>query len=338
MEGLDDQRVKEDCPWLEGRIVDESVLAQPKAIQLRPEEDSASRWKKVAQQVKGFMKEHGVDKEAVAVDYLTTYLIRALEAEGLKVVDGNSWILEADEVKTPAEIELMRHAASCNEAGYARLVREFRPGMKENEAQAIMARGIYDAGADYIEGWVVNSGPRTSPRSFNWSDRTTRPGEFMTLEACHVTYCGYKVCYDRTFLLGGPPTDIQKELYESVVALHHTAMKLLKPGISTDDVVKLRPFPHKKLKTAEDIRQDRSAGTWFSNHFGGMGIRWDDAPQATWGNPPRVLAPNMTFAYHAIFAAEGYEGVAVENTYLITENGCESLCKWPWETLTIIPY
>ena len=101
----------------------------------------------------------------------------ALTEAGLTIVDGNAWILEADMVKTDDEIELMKMAATCNEAGYGLLVKEFRPGIRECDVQAIMAKGIYNAGAEYIEGWVVNSGPRTSPRNFNWSDRVVRPGE-----------------------------------------------------------------------------------------------------------------------------------------------------------------
>jgi len=36
-------------------------------------------------------------------------------------------------------------------------------------------------------------GQDTNPRSFNWSvDRRLRPREFLTLEACHINWCGYK--------------------------------------------------------------------------------------------------------------------------------------------------
>ena len=105
-------------------------------------------------------------------------------------------------IKTDEEIELMRMAATCNEAGYSALVQELRPGMRENDAQGIMAKAMYSAGAEYIEGWVACAGDRGAPRNFNASDRVIRPGELLTMEACHVTFCGYKVCYDRTFCVG----------------------------------------------------------------------------------------------------------------------------------------
>lgn len=334
VENFDDKQAIDDCPWLEGRIVTMDTLSQPEVIKLRSTEDATKRWKIVAQQIKSLMKEHGVSELPVSIDYGPPHLTNALQAENLTVVDGNSWLLEASMIKSDDEIELMRMAATCNEAGYAEIVKEFRPGMRECDAQSIMAKGIYRAGAEYIEGWVVNSGPRTSPRTFNWSDRTVRPGELMSLEACHVNFCGYKVCYDRTFMVGGKPTPAQEELYKLTAGLHHKVMGMLKPGITTLDIDRSRPFPPKSFKSLEELSQFKS--TFYTNHFGGMGIRWDDAPTCTANEEERVIEPNMCLAYHSIFCINDYEGVAIENTYRITETGCELLCKWPFDDLIIL--
>jgi len=334
IKNFDDQQIIDDCPWLKDRIVTDDVLLQPEVIKFRASDDAAQRWARAAQQIKSLMKEHGVGDLPCSLDYGPPHLTRALQDAGLNIVDGNAWILEADMIKTDAEIELMKMAASCNEAGYAAVVREFKPGMRENDAQAIMARGIYGAGAEYIEGWVVNSGPRTSPRQFNWSDRTVRPGELMSLEACHVTFCGYKVCYDRTFLVGGKPTELQQEVYNLTAELHHRVQDLLRPGITSLDIDRSRPFPPKSFKSLEDLSEFRT--TWYTNHFGGMGIRWDDAPTCTGSEAERVIEKNMCLAYHSIFCIKGYEGVAIENTYRITDNGCELLCKWPFDDLMVL--
>jgi Xaa-Pro aminopeptidase len=45
----------------------------------------------------------------------------------------------------------------------------------------------------------------------------------------------------------------------------------------------------------------------------------------------------MTLAYHALFWAEVEAGgVAIENTYRVTETCCESLTKWPYEKIMIL--
>lgn len=331
---LDEQAVITDAPWMKDRILTEDILPQPRPNRLRSVEDSTKRWANAANHIMDILKKHGVDKLPVSVDYANPVFIHQLEKAGMQVVDGYPWILEADMVKTDQEVELMKMAACCNEAGYSLFLREFRAGMRENQAMALMAKGAYDAGAEYIEGWVTNSGPRTSPRSFNWSDRVVRPGELFSLEACHINYCGYKTCYDRTFIVGGKPNEIQKEVYDIAAQLHYKVMNMLKPGITSLDIDKTRPFPAPLFNGMEDMKKFRS--TFYSNHFGGMGIRWDDAPVCTALEPEIVIEKNMCIAYHTIFCVKGYEGVAIENTYRITDNGCELLTKWPFDELMVV--
>jgi Xaa-Pro aminopeptidase len=332
---IDGQRVEEDCPWLKGRLLYEDELMQLKPYRYRDSEVAKKNWSTTAKQVKVLLQKHGVADMPVSIDYGNIYLIDALREEGLTVVDGCSWIDECGMVKFDEEIICMKTAATMNEAGYGAVYHEARVGMKEYEIQGIMAKAIYQAGAEYIEGWVLNSGDRTNPRSFNWSDRPLRPREFLTLEACHANWCGYKVCYDRTFLVGAKPSDLQKEVYQTAVEMLCRFEELLKPGVSTHELARKRPKPGENFKTAEQIKEWRA--TW-SNHFGGMGIAWDSAPFYFSDDDPEMeLQRNMTIAYHAQFFAEGDAGgVAIENTYRITETGCEALNKWPYEDIMIL--
>lgn len=332
---VDAQRVIEDCPWLKGRIVTEDELLQPKPYRYMPPEEAKRKWAITAKQVKGFLKRHGVADLPISVDYCNPYMFYALQEEGLKVVDGNGWIDECGMVKFDEEILLMKMAAAIHERAYGALVKEFRVGMRENEVQNIVAGVIYGAGAEYQEGWVINAGDRTNPRSFNWSDRPIRPREFMTAEFCHINYCGYKVCYDRTFLVGAKPTELQKEVYETVVEMCKRVEGMLRPGLSTREIARSRPKPGENLRLPEQVRQWRS--TW-RNHFGGMGIAWDSSPYFYSPDDPEfILEKNMTVAYHALFHVEGEAGgVAIENTYRITDTGCEVLTKWPYEEIMII--
>jgi Xaa-Pro aminopeptidase len=226
-------------------------------------------------------------------------------------------------------------AASIQEAGYGALVRDFRVGMKENEAQGIMAKAIYDAGGEYIEGWVVNSGDRTNPRSFNWSDRPVRPREFLVIEACHTTYCGYKLCYDRTFLVGAKPTELQKEIYQAAVEMQERFRELIKPGVTTRELAEWRPRLGENFKTPKQVKKWKAK---WANHFGGMGIAYDSAPYFHGVDDAEIaLEKNMTLAYHALISAEGETGgAAMENTYVLTDKGAECLTKWPYEEIMII--
>jgi Xaa-Pro aminopeptidase len=330
--GLDDYQVARDCPWLEGRIIAEKHGGS-RANYMLPEGVSQDVWKRNAQLIKSLLKEHGVENEPGSIDWAGPNLLFALQNEGLKVVDGNTWMIEARMIKTEEEVDLMKVGATCNEAGYAAVVENARVGMKENELQGIMAEAIYRSGAEYIEGWVINSGPRTRPRSYNWADKVMRPGEMLVVEACHVTFCGYKVCYDRTFVIGDEPTPLQKEVYGVAVDMNEKVQELLRPGITTHDVARLKPTPEPCFRDVGDIRKFR---TQWKNHLGGMGIAWYEAPYIDVDEPEIVLKPNMCFSYHIQFWIEdgpNAEGVGLENTFRITENGCENLCRWPYHEL-----
>ncbi|MFC2007449.1 M24 family metallopeptidase [Chloroflexota bacterium] len=324
---------RHEAPWLEGRICTDDTLYQPTTINIIDEVAGLEDCKKTVQQIQGLMKKHGVEGLPVSIDWSGVFLPQALREAGITVVNGNTWALEASMVKTEDEVELMKMAATCNEAGYGALVKEFRVGMRENEVQSIMGKAIYNAGAEYIEGWVVDSGPRAAPRAYNWSDRTVRPGEFMSVEACHVTYCGYKVCYDRTFFVGDKPNETQKEIYACTADLHHKIKNTLKPGLTNREIINLRPFLSGPLKSLKEVKEYR---TKFNNHLGGMGIRWNDSPHPRLDDPDRTLEKNMILAYHSVYLLEGVAGVAIENTYRITDDGCECLNLWPWEELMVL--
>jgi Xaa-Pro aminopeptidase len=331
----DAQRVREDCPWLEGKLLLPRELLQPKPYRYQKPDKAKEQWATTARQIKELMKKHGVADMPVSVDYCNPYMYKALMQEGLEVEDGNSFIDECGMVKFDEEIILMKLAACIHERGYGALVKDFRVGMKENELQNIVAGVIYGAGAEYQEGWVFNAGDRGNPRSFNWSDRPVRPREFLSAEFCHINYCGYKVCYDRTFLVGAKPTEIQKEVYQTTVEMQERFRALLKPGITTHDLARWRPRPGENFKTPEQIKQWRAK---WSNHMAGMGIAWDSAPYFYSLDDPEIeLQKNMTMAYHAQFWAEGEAGgVTIENTYRITDTGCEALNQWPYEEIQII--
>ncbi|MCC6887772.1 MAG: aminopeptidase P family protein [Hyphomicrobiales bacterium] len=332
---LDAQRVADACPWLAGRILTQDQLISPRLYRYVPPAEAKKLWGTQAKQIKALLKQHGVADMPISVDYCNPYMFHALQEEGLEVVDGNGWIDECGMVKFDEEIILMKMAAAIHERAYGALVKDFRIGMRENEVQNIVAGVIYGAGAEYQEGWVLNSGDRSSPKNFNWSDRPIRPREFLTAEFCHINYCGYKVCYDRTFLVGAKPTALQREVYDTVVEMCFRVKDLLHAGLSSREIAKSRPKPGENLTTSEAIRAWR--GTW-KNHFGGMGIAWDSSPYFTTTDDPEfILERNMTVTYHARFNVVGEAGgVAIENTYRITETGCEVLTQWPYEEIMTI--
>src|SRR5215467_15706599 len=64
-----------------------------------------------AKQIKKALVHYGIDKDPLGIDMMEIGMLRALEAEGIEVVDGQQALLDAREVKTEDEIELLRVGA-----------------------------------------------------------------------------------------------------------------------------------------------------------------------------------------------------------------------------------
>ena len=90
-----------------------------------------------ARQVKKALVEYGIEKEPLGIDIMELGMIRALEAEGIEVVDGQQALLDAREIKTGDEIELLKMASAMVDATYVDICRAIRPGTRENELVAI---------------------------------------------------------------------------------------------------------------------------------------------------------------------------------------------------------
>ena len=156
-----------------------------------------------AKQIKKALVQYGIDKEPLGIDVMEIGMLRALEAEGIEVVDGQQAMLDAREVKTADEIELLKVAASMVDATYVDIARAIRPGTKENELVAIANDRLFRMGAERVECVNSVSGRRGRPHSHTFSDRMIQPGDMIFLDIMHA-FNGYRTCYYRTFICGEP--------------------------------------------------------------------------------------------------------------------------------------
>src|SRR3546814_1272317 len=86
-----------------------------------------------AKQIKKALVHFGIEKQPLGIDVMELPMLRALEAEGIEVVDGQQALLDARELKTPAEIELLKMAAHLVDATYVDIAKAIRPGTRETE-------------------------------------------------------------------------------------------------------------------------------------------------------------------------------------------------------------
>src|ERR1700679_195417 len=178
--------------------------------------------------------QHDFAKQPLGIYMMEIGMLRALEAEGIEVVDGQQALLDAREIKTGDEIELLKMASPMVDATYVDICRAIRPGTKENELVAIANDRLFRMGSERVECVNSVSGRRGRPHSHTFSDRMIQPGDMVFLDIMH-SYNGYRTCYYRTFICG-EPNNAQIDAYEKASKWISASIDLIKPGVTHDEV------------------------------------------------------------------------------------------------------
>ena len=120
----------------------------------------------------------GMAGEPLGLDITEIPVLRALEGEGIRVVDGQQTVLKAEAVKTPEEVARMRRAARACEAGMHAALEACRPGATENDVAAEMHRASIAGGSEYLgHPPLIVAGERSAVCFVMWRRREIGPGE-----------------------------------------------------------------------------------------------------------------------------------------------------------------
>ncbi len=193
----------------------------------------------VAKKIKLELEKRRLQNEPVGVDVIEMPVLFALQAQGIKVVDGQQLMHEVRKIKTQDEITLLNTATMMVDAAYDELYRFMKPGVKENECVGVVSKVLYDLGSEHVEGVNAISGERCSPHPHVYTDRVLRPGDPAFFDILH-SYNGYRTCYYRTFAVGSA-SPAMVDAYKRSRDYMDAAISIVRPGITTADVVKLWP-------------------------------------------------------------------------------------------------
>jgi Xaa-Pro aminopeptidase len=293
---------------------------------------------KFAKQIKAELKSYGLLKEPLGIDAYEHSIVKALKNVGVEVsLDGAKAMIEARRIKTKDEVECLRMIASIVESIFAKFKEIIKPGVTETQLRAIATYTAYMAGADWASAPDINSGPHTWPMAIQCSDRAIRPGDLIAAALCNLSYNGYKSCYYRTFSCGRP-TQAQKDAYAKTLNLTYSAIKAIKPGVTTKDLAE-------KWPKAEEFGWPDEDSAVLMQWGHGIGLGLYEAPiiSRIWSlDYPDKLEPGMTFAIETICptsekSSEYLHGQAtrVEEMIHVTEAGVNMLSKWPVDEITV---
>ena len=264
------------------------------------------------------------------MDIVELPVLFALQAEGIKVVDGQQLMQLARLIKTQDEITLLNTACMMVDAAYDELYRAMKPGFRENECVGLVSKVLYDMGSEQVEGVNAISGERCSPHPHVYTDRALRPGDPAYFDILH-SFNGYRTCYYRTFAIGSASPAIV-EAYKRCRDILDRAIAAIKPGVTTADVVKLFPkaeefgFPNEEAAFALQYGHGVGLSIWEKPIFSRL-VSLDH---------PEVIEEGMVFALETFWpSSDGWSAARIEEQLVVTKTGCEVITRFPAEKLLI---
>ncbi len=290
----------------------------------------AGLFEQAAKEIKDILVQEGVVNMPLGVDIVEPPMMFALQQEGLEVCDGQQVMLDAREVKSQDEIILLNIACAMVDGVYHDIAEALKPGVKESQIVAMATKRLYELGSDCVEAINAISGERCSPHPHNFTDRIIRPGDQAYFDIIQ-SFTGYRTCYYRTFSVGRA-TAPQSDAYKQAREWMDTAIAMLKPGISSDQVAAALP-------EAQDIGFESEMAAFGLNFCHGLGLGLHERPLISRLNSfedPIELQAGMVFAVETYCPArDGISAARIEEEVVLTPNGATIITLYPAEELPI---
>ena len=147
-------------------------------------------------------------------------------------------------------------------------------------------------------------------------------------------YEGYVIDVSRTFLCGDRPTPEQKEAYRVAYECVTGMAEICKPGMTFEEFCYAAPRLPDKFKEQRYGSMVHQAGLEDE----GPGVPYpEDVEERGVRIPERTIRPNMILNLECYAGEVGASfGVKLEDQVLVTEDGCEVLCTFPFEDVLLV--
>jgi Xaa-Pro aminopeptidase len=228
-------------------------------------------------------------------------------------------------IKEPCEIDAIRKAIDITGAAFRSALKELRPGTRECEFEAELAKVILASGAEHAFPVIAAGGPRATCLHYAENAQVLENGWMLLVDfgamsdwyACDIT---------RTVPVNGRYTDRQRMMVDLVIEIQHKAIELLRPGITLAQWnIDTRAFYAGRLVECGLIQAPEEIDKVYY-HNGGHHLGLDTHDEAVTG---AVIEPGMVLTVEPglYVASEGF-GIRIEDDVLVGagENTVLSSC------------
>jgi Xaa-Pro aminopeptidase len=246
---------------------------------------------------------------------LASTLQRHLRPDAWTPIDDQIAVLEKR--KDPDEVALMRQAIRCSLAAYDAGRAIIAPGVNE---LAVLEAGHTAATLTAKESIFHSGDYRCGEPGGFARNRGIQAGELYVIDAWSI-YHGYWSDLCRTFPVS-EPTALQIEVQAHIAEILTDVPNQLKPAVSG---TALWGWMDRRLREHPHLR-----ATGLTHHAGhGVGLRAHEAPDLN-RDRDGILEPGVVVSVEpGAYSPELNAGIRLENTFLITDTGCELLSAHP---------
>ena len=283
-------------------------------------------------EVRVLLEDHAPGNRRLAVDKPMIHGLRALEAQGFTVMEGEEVTEKARSVKGPDEIRAMRCASHACEASVAAMEAFARANVplgqtSEDDIWAVLHAENIRRGGEWIETRLLASGPRTNPWFQECGPRIAQNNEIISFDTDLIGSYGICVDISRSWWIGDarPRPDMIHAMRHAVEHIQ-TNMEMLKPGVMIPE-----------LSANTHVLEDRYQAQKYGCLMHGVGLcdEWplvaypDNAVPGAFDYP---LEAGMVLCVEALVGEVGGDfSIKLEDQVLITEDGYENLTRYPFD-------
>lgn len=255
---------------------------------------------------------------AFEADHLTYSSYQVLADKTAAALQPSSRLVEQFRlIKDETEIDLMREAARRCDVALAAFLDNLQPETSERELALDLHAALVAQEVEPAFEIIMASGPSSCCPHAVPCSRDLQMGDMLKIDV-GAKYEGYCSDITRTYFMG-EPTEQFREIYNLVLSAQQAAVAAARPGLTGRELDAV----------AREIIEAGHYGTEFSHGLGhGVGLQVHERPRVS-SRSDDVLEPGMVITVEPGIYLEGWGGVRIEDTVLITESGHEVLTQAP---------
>jgi Xaa-Pro aminopeptidase len=231
-----------------------------------------------------------------------------------------SGVVEAlRQVKDAGELARMARAASIADAALGEVLPLLGERRREDEVALALDTAMRRLGAeDRAFETIVASGPNAAKPHARPTRRVIVEGDPVVVDFGAI-FAGYRSDMTRTFCVGGEPPGTLARVFEVVGAAQAAGVAAVRAGVATGDVD----------RACRDLIGDAGWRDAFEHGTGhGVGLDIHEAPAVGPGSTA-ILATGVVVTVEPGVYLAGIGGVRVEDTVVVTDDGCHTLTRFP---------